>query len=80
VVFADRLNDQIADTGSKAAVAWRYVASHLSDLWKKYGRWHPLVVVDRQGGRKNYRDALASLFLACEFTVSEESSFSSRYL
>jgi ribonuclease HII len=80
VVFADRLNALLAETGSKASSAWCFIARYLSRLWEEFGRQHPLVVVDRQGGRKNYRDALASLFPACRFTVPQESSACSRYL
>lgn len=79
VVFADRLNALLAETGSKASAAWSFVAPYLSLLWEEFGQQHPLVVVDRQGGRKIYRDMLASLFPACRFTVPEESSACSRY-
>ena len=62
VVFEDRFNRLIRKHRSKAGCAWNFVSGHLSTLWHRFGLEHPTVVVDRQGGRKDYSHLLALLF------------------
>ena len=62
VVFEDRFNRLVRDDLSKAACSWRFVAGHLRAIWERYGEQHPWVIIDRQGGRRNYLDLLATLF------------------
>ncbi|MFH1143719.1 MAG: hypothetical protein V1774_04160 [Candidatus Eisenbacteria bacterium] len=62
IVFEDRFNRMVGDCQSKAACSWCFVAEHLQSIWENYGELHPRVIVDRQGGRRNYLELLAALF------------------
>jgi ribonuclease HII len=66
VVFEDRFNQMVRTLGSKAGCAWTFVSGHLEYIWSRFGKYHPLVVVDRQGGRKNYKELLDSVFFPAE--------------
>jgi hypothetical protein len=79
VVFEDRFNALVRQTGSKALCAWRFVAEHLSAIWERHGALGPYVVVDRQGGRKAYGPLLAGLFSRTLIEVLEETAAVSRY-
>lgn len=79
VVFEDRFNQMVKNKGSKAACAWTFVSGHLESIWLKYGEYHPLVVVDRQGGRKNYQDLLESVFNPAAVTTIHEQPQKSFY-
>jgi hypothetical protein len=79
VVFENRFNAMVRETGSKGLCAWRFVADHLSALWERYGRLDPYVAVDRQGGRKAYGPLLAGLFSRTLIEVLQESPAVSRY-
>ena len=80
VVYEDRFNDVIAETGSKGSCAWRFVGEHLRAIWADYGEHHPWVVVDRQGGRKVYHGLLEALFKPAEVRLVDESEDVSRYV
>ena len=81
VVYEDRFNRILAETGSKGDCAWRFVGEHLRAIWADYGEHHPWVVVDRQGGRKVYHRLLESLFdESAEVRLVDESEDVSRYV
>lgn len=80
VVPEDRFNEEVATTQSKAAVAFRRVGTHLQAIWSRWGKHHPLTIVDRQGGRTGYRTLLMDLFPAADLTVIEEQPQASAYL
>ena len=79
VVFEERFNRMIAECGSKGACSWQFVAGHLRTIWERFGQHCPHVVIDRQGGRRYYRDQLAELFPAARLVVHLESAPTSRY-
>jgi len=73
VVFEDRFNQMVQTKGSKASCAWDFVSGHLRNIWSHFGEYHPLIVVDRQGGRKRYKELLESAFFSAEInTLCEE--------
>jgi ribonuclease HII len=80
VVFEDRFNRMVRAWGSKAACAWAFVAGHLKSIWLRYGEYHPLAVVDRQGGRRNYEGLLETVFFPAEVSTVFEGSQKSGYL
>ncbi len=73
VVFEDRFNRTVVETGNKAACAWRFVAAHLRDVWRRYGGDAPFVALDRQGGRHFYAEPLERLFPEARCAVGVES-------
>lgn len=79
VIFEDRFNRLVGQTGSKASCAWRFVADHLVSIWERFGRQIPYVAIDRQGGRKAYGPLLAGLFSRAAIEVLEETPSVSRY-
>ncbi|MFO7867398.1 MAG: hypothetical protein R6V02_11405 [Candidatus Aminicenantes bacterium] len=62
VIFADRFNRITGSLRSKSGCTWVFVSQHLEDIWNAYGSQTPLVVVDRQGGRRDYLRLLNILF------------------
>ena len=79
VVFEGRFNQIVLASGSKAECAWNFVVGHLQAIWTQFGEHHPLVAVDRQGGRKNYGHLLESAFPAAEVSVLCENRAQSSY-
>ncbi|MBN2409682.1 MAG: hypothetical protein JXE07_08085 [Candidatus Aminicenantes bacterium] len=79
VVFEDRFNQMVKISRSKAACAWAFVSGHIHHIWQKYGEYHPLVVVDRQGGRKAYWALLGSLLSPAAVSILQENSAQSLY-
>ncbi len=79
VVYEDRFNTAVLETGNKASCAWRFVAGHLRDVWRSYGAEHPLVVLDRQGGRQFYAQHLERLFPEARCAVRAEGPQASEY-
>jgi len=79
LVFEDRFNQMVRSNRSKAACAWTFVSGHLKSVWRQYGHHHPLAVVDRQGGRRNYKDLLASDFFPAELEILYENPQKSGY-
>ena len=79
VVFEDRFNRTVVETGNKAACAWRFVAGHLQDVWREYGEKDLEVVLDRQGGRHSYAGHLERLFPGARCLVRSEGLECSRY-
>ncbi len=83
VVFEDRFNRTVVETGNKAACAWRFVAGHLRDVWRRYGGRGGrgggdgaealFVALDRQGGRQFYAEQLERLFPEARCAVGVES-------
>jgi ribonuclease HII len=79
VVFEDRFNQMVRVQGSKAGCTWAFVSGHLEYIWSRFGEHHPLVIVDRQGGRKKYKKLLASAFFPAETNVLHEDHLKSGY-
>lgn len=80
VIYEDRFNKICAATRSKSSCAWRFVSQHLLEIWEQYGRHHPTVVVDRQGGRKVYHPLLQLLLPGAAIRLLDESDDVSRYV
>jgi len=78
-VMEPRFNAMVAATRSKAAVSFTFVARHLDAIWRSHGRLHPVVVVDRQGGRTHYREPLMAAFPAARLAIVAESPERSVY-
>jgi ribonuclease HII len=79
VVFEDRFNHMVEQSGNKAACAWSFVAGHLKAIWEEFGHLDPIVVIDRQGGRKRYATHLQELFPLARVTTIKEGFLDSRY-
>ncbi len=79
VIFEDRFNHLVKTTGNKASCAWTFVSAHLRSIWDAWGMHHPLVAVDRQGGRKHYEEQLKTLFPEAHVEVARASYSSSEY-
>lgn len=79
VVFEDQFNRMVATMRSKAAMCFTFVARHLERIWKDHGRCRPTVVVDRQSGRRNYRQLLAMMFEGVEIQIMDETPKRSAY-
>ncbi len=79
VVFEDRFNHMVQATRSKARCSWTFVTGHLDSVWQRFGEHHPLVVVDRQGGRTRYHQPLALAFDGVELRETEQSPLCSAY-
>ena len=79
VVFEDRFNRMVSATRSKAAMSFTFVAGHLMSIWQRFGHDAPLVIVDRQSGRRHYRELLAMNFPEARLTIEHESESSSAY-
>ena len=65
--------------GTKSGCAWSFIRGHLESIWSRFGENHPLVALDRQGGRKNYQELLESLFNPAEVSTIIESPAQSTY-
>jgi hypothetical protein len=79
VVFEDRFNSAVLETGNKSLCAWRFVAAHLREIWRLYGEQDPLVVLDRQGGRQFYAEQLERLFPEAACGIAAEAPQGSSY-
>ena len=79
VVFEDHFNEMVSRTRSKAAANFTFVGKHLEAIWQRFGDHHPTVVVDRQSGRRNYRELLSFMFPSAAMTIKDETETSSVY-
>jgi hypothetical protein len=71
VVFEDRFNRILRQTGSKPACVWEFVAGHLRSIWEKYADHDVFVAVDQLGGRKDYRGLLATSLSWADVAVAD---------
>ncbi len=55
-------NDSVSLTGNKAVVLFNLACRHIFHAWENHSHDKLNVVVDKQGGRANYRDKLQKLF------------------
>jgi hypothetical protein len=62
VVLPERFNGLLDETHSKASCSWRFVSGHLTSIWERHAAARPYVVIDRQGGRRDYGELLQRLF------------------
>ncbi|MHB1156006.1 MAG: ribonuclease H family protein [Phycisphaerales bacterium] len=79
ILFEDRFNHMVQATRSKSRCEWTFVAGHLTDIWRQFGRHHPFVVIDRQGGRTHYQPLLALCFDGVKVQVLDETPEICRY-
>lgn len=79
VVLEDRFNHMVANTRSKASLNFTFVANHLDYIWKRWGKHHPQVVVDRQSGRSRYLNLLRQVFPDAQLTIIIETPKESHY-
>ncbi len=79
VVFEDRFNRMVSTMRSKAAANFNFVVNHLDSIWRRFGEHGPTVVVDRQSGRRHYRQLLSQMFSGVQLVELEESDRSSAY-
>ncbi|MFW6324217.1 MAG: hypothetical protein ACOC0U_04060, partial [Desulfovibrionales bacterium] len=79
VIFEDRFNRLVGQTGTKSGCAWRFVASHLESIWERWGVHNPLVVIDRQGGRKNYESQIEEAFPKADVSIVQKTFSASEY-
>ncbi len=80
VIFEDRFNRMVQATRSKARCSWTFVAGHIQSIWDRFADRHPLVIVDRQGGRTQYHQPLALAFEHTDLREVEQSPLRSAYM
>jgi ribonuclease HII len=80
VVFEDRFNRMVQATRSKARCSWTFVSGHLDAIWQRHAEHAPRVIVDRQGGRRQYRQPLGLAFEGAELREVERSPIRSAYV
>ena len=62
VLFADRFNAMAAQARSKAGVSFSLVARELARVWRSCAGGRAYVAIDRQSGRRRYREPLMQAF------------------
>lgn len=72
-------NQMVEVVKNKASVLFSTVCSLINDLIVKYANEQIQIIVDRQGGRTNYRQALMDTFSGFEMTVLKEDAKTSSY-
>ena len=55
-------NKAVELTGNKSVVLFNQACKHIFHAWEKFSRDNLNVVIDKQGGRSNYRDKLQKIF------------------
>lgn len=76
---AGRFNAALRELGPKSEVSFSAVAKFLLGVWRRWGEESPLVVVDRQGGRKRYGAQLARAIPQSVVTTRLEQDEASAY-
>jgi ribonuclease HII len=79
-IDAAELNQQLAETGSKATVNFRAAVRLLDAVWRRWPRAHPRVVVDRHGARTSYAGLLGHCLRGAAVEVVAETPTLSRYV
>lgn len=72
-------NKMVAAVKNKASVLFTSTAGLIQKALQAYGADDLQIVVDRQGGRVHYRDALLRMFPQTELTILSETQRSSSY-
>jgi ribonuclease HII len=76
---AHRFNEALIEHGPKSAVSFNAVGRFMQGVWRRWGINDPLVVVDRQGGRKHYGQQIANAIPGVVVTPKGEEETVSRY-
>ena len=79
VVDVAQFNRRIREVGNKATAAWMSVAALLRMVWDRARRGTASVVVDRQGGRRQYAGLLDETFPGAFIWTVREQERSSAY-
>jgi len=79
IMEPDELNARVALTRNKAEASFGLVGRHVERLLRAFGEHGPRIVIDRQGGRYRYREALHALFPDASIRVLDERDGWSRY-
>ncbi len=79
IVDAGEFNRRFGLSRNKATVSFDSVVQLVESIWRRWPEEHPRVVIDRQGGRSRYREALSLCFPEAEITVLGETERVSRY-
>ncbi|MDX1682620.1 MAG: hypothetical protein R3336_05840 [Phycisphaeraceae bacterium] len=79
LVLADQFNTIARQTRNKANLSFGIIARHLVGLWRRLGERDPQVVIDRQSGRRHYREPIAQCLPEVQIAVIEESDRQSVY-
>ncbi|MHC4947378.1 MAG: ribonuclease H family protein [Planctomycetota bacterium] len=78
-IHADDFNRQVEAMGNKANVNFCRAMRLADAVWRRWGADHPRLVVDRHGGRTQYRDELRQVFPEATIRVVAETAAVSRY-
>ncbi|WP_145080272.1 hypothetical protein [Poriferisphaera corsica] len=78
-IFEDHFNHLAQTTRNKASTSFTFVAQHLAHVWHHHGQHHPIITVDRQGGRTRYRHVLQTYFPDTSIRILDESDHRSAY-
>lgn len=79
LVDAGDLNEQAERMGKKSAVNFRAIMSLVDLIRRRWGKDHPRVIVDRQGGRTHYLRELQLAYPEDHLHILAESEELSRY-
>lgn len=72
-------NSWLDKLDNKSAVVFMTVCSFISEAFEKHGKQNLQIIVDRQGGRKNYTRELMKMFPDVELKVIKETDMVSSY-
>ncbi|MGI9012622.1 MAG: hypothetical protein ACR2GY_00065 [Phycisphaerales bacterium] len=73
-------NRAVATTRNKATVNAAAVIGLIDAIWQRYPHAHPRILVDRLGGRMNYRELLQDAWPSARLTIVHERPAMSRYM
>ncbi|MCZ6836529.1 MAG: hypothetical protein O7G85_12205 [Planctomycetota bacterium] len=73
-------NEQVEQSGTKAAVNFTAAMRHVDRIWKQWPDAHPRVLIDRHGGRTHYRELLQFAFPEAFIRIVAEEPSISRYV
>ncbi len=68
VLYEDRFNELVGQTHNKATVNFSLVAQHLTHAFFSLGDQTIFAAIDRQGGRRDYRQLLQDIFPDAKLT------------
>jgi ribonuclease HII len=78
-IDAGSFNEQVHRMGSKAGVNLAAVMRLVDTVWRTWPDHHPRVVIDRQGGRRHYREDLQLAYPDARIRILAETDAFSRY-
>lgn len=79
IIDVEAFNQQVEQMGNKASVNFCAAMRLLDQVWRRWPKHHPRVVIDRQGGRIRYRETLQLAYPDAYIRILAESEALGRY-